>query len=122
MNTSLSLLFIVLVSAPANAAPASYPGAEACSADVKKFCAGVKPGGGAIHQCLKQHEAELTPGCAQFRDAANDKIKSFVQACGADMRTYCNKVQPGEGRVVQCLKKHQDALTTQCRAQLTTAR
>lgn len=37
--------------------------AQSCKADVSKFCADVKRGGGRIVQCLKQHEADLSPAC-----------------------------------------------------------
>lgn len=39
---------------------------KACDADLKKFCAEVTPGQGALMQCLHQHAADLTQGC---RDA-----------------------------------------------------
>jgi hypothetical protein len=34
-----------------------------CKDDVKKFCGSVKPGGGAIVECMLKHEAELTAPC-----------------------------------------------------------
>ena len=39
---------------------------EACAADVKKFCADVKPGGGRIRACLSQNANQLSDSC---RDA-----------------------------------------------------
>jgi len=42
-----------------------HPVGKACHDDVKKLCAGVKPGEGRIAQCLKQHAQELSPGCAE---------------------------------------------------------
>ncbi len=36
---------------------------DACAADVTKHCAGVEKGHGRILQCLKNHEATLTPAC-----------------------------------------------------------
>jgi len=36
---------------------------EACRGDEAKFCKRVRPGGGRILQCLKQHEKELSPDC-----------------------------------------------------------
>ena len=41
------------------------PVRKACHDDVKKLCAGVKPGEGRIAQCLKQHAQELSPGCTE---------------------------------------------------------
>ena len=34
-----------------------------CSGDLQKFCANVQLGGGRGVTCLRQHAAELTPGC-----------------------------------------------------------
>lgn len=34
-----------------------------CKADREKFCKDAQPGKGAIFQCLKQHEAELSDSC-----------------------------------------------------------
>jgi len=38
---------------------------EACEDDAMKLCAGVKPGGGRIFRCLKEHESELSPECKE---------------------------------------------------------
>ena len=38
------------------------------------------------------------------------------EACQADFEKYCAGVQPGGGRVVECLSKHLDQLTPQCKA------
>jgi Cysteine rich repeat len=38
---------------------------EACEGDAKKLCEGIKPGGGKIVQCLKQHESELSSECKE---------------------------------------------------------
>ncbi|MCZ8155113.1 MAG: cysteine rich repeat-containing protein [Leptospira sp.] len=40
--------------------------AKACKEDRKKLCADIKPGKGAIVQCLKAKEAEVSAGCADF--------------------------------------------------------
>jgi hypothetical protein len=44
---------------------------KACEDDIMAFCAGVKPGGGRIAQCLKANESKLSPQCK----AAADKAK-----------------------------------------------
>lgn len=38
---------------------------QACRDDVKQLCAGVRPGGGRIKQCLKDNAAKVSDGCKQ---------------------------------------------------------
>jgi hypothetical protein len=40
-----------------------------------------------------------------------EKIK---QACGDDVKRFCEGVTPGEGRVVQCLEEHAKDLSQDC--------
>jgi len=49
--------------APASA-PAERPG-QACRADFREFCGGIRPGGGRAMMCLRQHATELSPGCQE---------------------------------------------------------
>jgi hypothetical protein len=47
--------------------------AEACKDDMQKNCKDVKPGGGRILQCLKQHEATLSPDCKEHMSQPRGK-------------------------------------------------
>jgi len=38
---------------------------KACRADVKKSCAGIKPGGGRIETCIKDHFADMSDACKE---------------------------------------------------------
>ena len=51
----------------------------------------------------------LSVGVASAQTAAER------EACQADFEKYCAGVQPGGGRVVECLSKHLDQLTPQCK-------
>jgi len=49
-------------------APSQQAVAEAraaCETDIQKLCTGVKPGGGRILVCLKQHKDQVSDGCKQ---------------------------------------------------------
>ncbi len=46
---------------------------EACQDDAEKFCADVKPGGGALVKCLVSHKAELSQGCKDATDKNKKK-------------------------------------------------
>ena len=37
--------------------------AKACAADIKAQCADVKPGGGALKDCVKSHFGDLSADC-----------------------------------------------------------
>ena len=39
---------------------------KACRADIKKNCAGIKPGGGRIETCMKDHFADLSDACKEM--------------------------------------------------------
>jgi hypothetical protein len=51
----------------------------------------------------------LSSGAAMAQTAAER------EACQADFEKYCAGVQPGGGRVVECLSQHLDQLTPQCK-------
>ena len=42
-------------------------------------------------------------------------LAAIRAACGADAQKFCSGVQPGGGRVVNCLKEHKDELSDKCK-------
>ena len=48
--------------------------------------------------------------------AAMAQTAAEREACQADFKKFCPNVQPGGGRVVECLSQHLDQLTPQCKA------
>ena len=48
---------------------------KACTADVKKICAGIKPGRGRIEACLKDHFADVSDPCKETISQAAGKNK-----------------------------------------------
>jgi len=99
-----SLLALVAATAYAQA------GSEPCKADFEKYCPGVKPGGGAVGACVKEHGSKFSPACKQVLAG----LDAFARACGDDVKKHCPGVQPGEGRVEQCLKQHEGQLSQSC--------
>jgi hypothetical protein len=55
---------------------------------------------------------------AQITPEMRARLRTFVQACGADNERFCQGVQRGGGRVVACLQSHASELTSQCSAVL----
>ena len=70
---SLLSLAVISVTGPTHEAEAANPLAY-CKADVARLCPGISPGGGKLVGCLKQHENEVTVGCAKALKAVKTKM------------------------------------------------
>ena len=42
----------------------------------------------------------------------------FQKACGDDVKKYCSDVQPGGGRIIQCIKANETSLSDTCKGAL----
>ncbi|MGD0231830.1 MAG: cysteine rich repeat-containing protein [Syntrophorhabdales bacterium] len=89
-----------------------------CMGDIERYCRGVEPGGGRIGECLVLHKEELTPGCKFHMAEVAEQIKEVHQACKDDVMWFCGGVQPGGGRIAQCLKANRERLSMGCKVKL----
>ncbi|GLI60743.1 hypothetical protein VaNZ11_002971 [Volvox africanus] len=102
---------------------------NACEAEIQKLCPnacsttlGVTCGG-LVLQCLQDKQDNITNAACQeevfyyelmeVTDFRNDVI--LAEACRNDVESYCKDVEPGEGRVHQCLRYNKEKLSEQCR-------
>jgi hypothetical protein len=94
----------------------------ACRAEVQTLC-GAAQGQGreAMRACLEEKRSQLSPACQEAAVKAKGKAKAKKgegqrsNACAADIERLCNGVQPGEGRIMQCLQQKETELSQQCR-------
>jgi hypothetical protein len=47
--------------------------AQACKSDIDKYCKGIRPKGGKLAKCLKEHQAQLSSACKDAFGAAAAK-------------------------------------------------
>lgn len=96
---------------------------NACTADAKKLCSDVTPGGGKVISCLDSKSDQLSPECAASWHKAKAEISrdidkadvAFRKDCGSDVQKFCANVPSGRGRLLNCLDKHEDALSNSCK-------
>ena len=89
-----------------------------CADDIEKYCKEIKPGGGRLLNCLKEHETELSGSCRGKIGELLGIINDCEQACSGDISQFCKEVQPGGGRIVKCLREHDKQLSRQCTEKL----
>jgi hypothetical protein len=118
---------------------------SACRSDYPKVCAGVPTGGAAALQCLEKNKSKLSASCEKAVAAVGggaapagapaaaapaaaapavivlrplrprEELMVLRSACGGDVRSLCGGVQPGGGRIVQCLARNAGSLSPACR-------
>lgn len=110
----LAGVFCLAIAAGASAEDVDRP----CKADAEKLCNGVQPGGGNVARCLKEHSSELSPACKDNIAKAKEKAREFKEACKDDAHKLCKGVQPGGGRILQCLNQHESELSPACKEQM----
>lgn len=108
--------------APAPAAQPAQARRGPCYDDVQQFCKDVKPGGGRVTACLEKNQAELSPACGNLLQLSKERIDKFIKACDADIEKLCKDIEPGSGRVANCLKNKEAQLSPACKAEFQASR
>jgi hypothetical protein len=87
----------------------------ACSEEIAKYCKEVKPGGGRLLTCLKEHERDLSTDCREKVAEIEKRLEEAKEICAGDTEKFCKEIQPGEGRIAKCLNEHIQEISPDCR-------
>jgi hypothetical protein len=92
-----------------------------CDADAAILCPGLPLNSRKSFMCLMAYEDNLSLSCelgiaeaAMTLEMGMMAIDYSIKACEADADKFCLDVQPGEGRIVSCLKQNEANLANQC--------
>jgi hypothetical protein len=90
----------------------------ACAKDFIAYCTA-----GRISDCIASHREKFQPACRAAIDQAGPRIAGNATAprqwaCVQDARAFCSHVQPGQGRIIQCLEEHLSELQPLCQVTL----
>ena len=93
---------------------------KGCNEDAAKLCPGLSHSR-KVFMCLAAYEDNLSNSCklgiaeaAMTLEKGMMAIDYSIRSCQADADAYCLDVEPGEGRIVGCLKKNESLLAKQC--------
>jgi len=96
--------------------------ANGCKVELEKYCSQVTPGQGRILACLYAHEDKLSAKCEYALYDAAVQLERAVAAlsyvaneCNADLEKYCESIEPGKGRLLDCLDKHDKQVSKRCK-------
>jgi len=96
--------------------------ANGCKVEIEKYCAQVTPGQGRVLACLYAHEDKLSSKCEYALYDAAVQLERAVSAlsyvaneCDEDLDKYCASIEPGKGRLLDCLKKHDKQVSKRCK-------
>ena len=96
--------------------------ANGCKIEIEKYCSQVTPGQGRILACLYAHEDKLSAKCEYALYDAAAQLERAVAAlsyvaneCNEDLDKYCESIEPGKGRLLECLDKHDKQVSKRCK-------
>ena len=96
-----------------------------CKVELDAFCKDVTPGKGRVLSCLYAYSDKLSDPCRHAVLDAAEQAKLMGAAlsylkneCGDDLNRLCKDVAPGEGRLMDCLEKHDDKISRKCKLAL----
>jgi len=96
--------------------------ANGCKMEIEKYCSQVTPGQGRILACLYAHEDKLSAKCEYALYDAAAQLERAVAAlsyvaneCNEDLDKYCESIEPGKGRLLDCLDKHDKQVSKRCK-------
>jgi hypothetical protein len=96
--------------------------ANGCKMELEKYCAQVTPGKGRVLACLYAHGDKLSAKCEYALYDAAVQLERAVAAltyvaneCSADLKKNCRSIAPGEGRLLECLEKHDKQVSERCK-------
>jgi chromosome segregation ATPase len=93
---------------------------EACQADVQRLCPQTKPGP-ERSACMREHKDQVSAECRELFAKVKEgraEAREAMQACRADAQKLCKDVKPGRGRIVECLKQHDQDISPACAEEL----
>ncbi len=92
-----------------------------CDDDIKQHCDGLGGNTDKVFMCLAAYEEQLSPECKQGILEAALSIKMgaaaldySISACEADADAHCLDVQPGEGRLLSCIRANESKVSKEC--------
>lgn len=94
---------------------------DGCKKELESYCKAVTPGEGRALACLFAHEDKLSGRCEYALYDAAAQLERAIGAltyvaneCKTDLEKHCAAIEPGEGRLAECLKRNEKKISSRC--------
>lgn len=94
---------------------------KGCKSELETYCKQVTPGEGRLLACLYAYQDKLSGRCDYALYDASAQLERAVAAltfvaneCREDLNRYCSTIQPGQGRLLNCLDKQGAKVSKRC--------
>ena len=121
MSICCSILFLAGLGFAAEKGPVETL-KDGCKKELDTYCKDVTPGEGRVVACLYAFEDKLSGRCQYALYDAMAQLERMVAAlvyveneCKDDLKNYCSSIKPGEGRLLQCLDKNGEKVSSRCK-------
>ena len=92
---------------------------ENCGLEINRLCADVRPGTGRTIACIYSHTDKISRLCylalfsvSRQLEAAMIAFRKAEFECRSSINAHCSGIQPGGGRVMNCLVRNRHRLAT----------
>ena len=99
---------------------------EGCKTELETYCSQVTPGQNRLLACIYAYGDKLSGQCetalyeaAAALERAVNTMAYVADQCRADIQSKCADIQPGQGRIAECLADHKDSLSQPCTQAIT---
>ena len=96
--------------------------ADGCKTELETYCKNVTPGEGRILACLFAYQDKLSGKCEYALYDASVQLERAVAAlayvaneCADDLDKHCSGVAAGEGRLLDCIEKNENKVSSRCK-------
>jgi hypothetical protein len=94
---------------------------QGCNTELYTYCKDVTPGDGRELACIYAHEDKLSGRCENALYDSAQQLENAVAAlaylaaeCDADIEKHCSNVEPGEGRIMDCMEPYKKTVSKRC--------
>ena len=92
---------------------ATVDASRPCKDDIAKYCSDIQPGEERIARCISENRDNFSAECLEAITQVRQDAEAIFSSCHDDQKQFCADVEPGQGRIIRCMREHREQLSDQ---------